>query len=172
MDLKTALAEKIAGAAGMQSTEVSEMLETPPDPKMGDAALPCFKLAKVLKKAPPVIAQEIAENIEKPDFVSRIQVAGGYLNFFYDRMYYAQSVLSEVSAAGENWGRSNIGDNKTIVIDYSSVNIAKPFHIGHLSSTAIGSALYKINQYLGYNVVGVNHLGDWGTQFGKLIAAY
>lgn len=172
MDLKTALAEKIADAAGMQSVEVLEMLETPPDPKMGDAALPCFKLAKVLKKAPPKIAQEIAENIEKPDFVSQIQVAGGYLNFFYDRMYYAQSVLFEVSAAGENWGRSNIGDNKTIVIDYSSVNIAKPFHIGHLSSTAIGSALYKINQYLGYNVVGVNHLGDWGTQFGKLIAAY
>ncbi|WP_066645612.1 arginine--tRNA ligase [Christensenella timonensis] len=172
MDLKTALAEKIANAAGMQGDQVLEMLETPPDPKMGDAALPCFKLAKVLKKAPPAIAQEIAENIEKPDFVSEIQVAGGYLNFFYDRTYYAQSVLSEVSAAGENWGRSDIGDNKTIVIDYSSVNIAKPFHIGHLSSTAIGSALYKINKYLGYNVVGVNHLGDWGTQFGKLIAAY
>ncbi|MEA5002176.1 MAG: arginine--tRNA ligase, partial [Christensenella sp.] len=126
MDLKTALAEKIANAAGMQSAEVLEMLETPPDPKMGDAALPCFKLAKTLKKAPPAIAQEISEKIEKPDFVAEVQIAGGYLNFFYDRAYYAQNVLAEVTDAGEDWGRSDIGEDKTIVIDYSSVNIAKP----------------------------------------------
>lgn len=172
MDLKTALAETIAKAAELPAGQVAEMIETPPDPKMGDAALPCFKLAKELRKAPPVIAQELAEKIEAPDFVERVEVAGGYLNFFYDRKFYAESVLGALGAAGENWGRSEIGAGKTVVIDYSSVNIAKPFHIGHLSSTAIGSALYKIYKYLGYNVVGVNHLGDWGTQFGKLIAAY
>lgn len=172
MDLKTALAEEIAKAAGLLEEQISEMLETPPDPKMGDAALPCFKLAKDLRKAPPVIAQELSEKIEQPSFVSRIEVAGGYLNFFYDRAYYAQGALQALQEAGEDWGRSGIGAGKTVVIDYSSVNIAKPFHIGHLSSTAIGSALYKIYKYLGYDVQGVNHLGDWGTQFGKLIAAY
>ena len=172
MDLKTALAETIAKAAGMEAPQVAGLLETPPDPKMGDAALPCFKLAKELRKAPPVIAQELAGKLEAPAFVTRTEAAGGYLNFFYDRKFYAESVLSALEAAGEDWGRSNAGAGKTVVIDYSSVNIAKPFHIGHLSSTAIGSALYKIYKYLGYDVVGVNHLGDWGTQFGKLIAAY
>ncbi len=172
MDLKTALAEKIAAAAGLANEQIMEMLETPPDPKMGDAALPCFKLAKELRKAPPVIAQELSERMQAPDFVARVEVAGGYLNFFYDRGYYANGVLHTLEKAGEDWGRSDLGAGKTVVIDYSSVNIAKPFHIGHLSSTAIGSALYKIYKFLGYDVVGVNHLGDWGTQFGKLIAAY
>ena len=172
MDLKTALAETIAKAAGMEAPQVAGLLETPPDPKMGDAALPCFKLAKELRKAPPVIAQELAGKLEAPAFVTRTEAAGGYLNFFYDRNFYAESVLSALEEAGEDWGRSDAGVGKTVVIDYSSVNIAKPFHIGHLSSTAIGSALYKIYKYLGYDVVGVNHLGDWGTQFGKLIAAY
>lgn len=172
MNLKTALAESIAKAAGMEAHQVESLLETPPDPKMGDAALPCFKLAKELRKAPPAIAQEIAGKIETPGFVARAEAAGGYLNFFYDRRFYAENVLSALEEAGEDWGRSDIGAGKTVVIDYSSVNIAKPFHIGHLSSTAIGSALYKIYKYLGYDVVGVNHLGDWGTQFGKLIAAY
>ena len=172
MDLKTALAETIAKAAGMEVPQVAGLLETPPDPKMGDAALPCFKLAKELRKAPPVIAQELAGKLEAPAFVTRTEAAGGYLNFFYDRNFYAESVLSALEEAGEDWGRSDAGAGKTVVIDYSSVNIAKPFHIGHLSSTAIGSALYKIYKYLGYDVVGVNHLGDWGTQFGKLIAAY
>ena len=172
MDLKTALAEEIAKGAGISAEDAAEMLETPPDPKMGDAALPCFKLAKTLRKAPPAIAAELAGKIGKPEFISEIEVQGGYLNFFYDRKRYAQDTLTQLLAAGENWGSSDIGANKTIIIDYSSVNIAKPFHIGHLSSTAIGSALYKINRFLGYHVVGVNHLGDWGTQFGKLIAAY
>lgn len=172
MDLKTALAENIAAAAGLSNEQIAEMLETPPDPKMGDAALPCFKLAKELRKAPPVIAQELAEQMQAPAFVERVEVAGGYLNFFYDRGYYVNGVLETLQQAGEQWGQSDLGAGKTVVIDYSSVNIAKPFHIGHLSSTAIGSALYKIYKFLGYDVVGVNHLGDWGTQFGKLIAAY
>jgi len=172
MDLKEKLAQAIAGALEMDSGEISELLETPPDPQMGDAALPCFKFAKQLRKAPPAIAQELSEKLELPSFISKAQAAGPYLNFFYDKTYYAQTVLGKAVQEGMDYGKSNIGNGKTVVIDYSSINIAKPFHIGHLSSTAIGSALYKIHKYLGYNVVGVNHLGDWGTQFGKLIAAY
>ncbi|MEG2575766.1 MAG: arginine--tRNA ligase [Christensenella sp.] len=172
MELKTALSQKIAQAAEMDAAQAEQLLETPPDPKMGDAAFACFSLAKVLRKSPVMIAQELAEKIEKPEFVSRTEALGGYVNFFYDREFYAREMMRELQAAGDAWGRADIGAGKTVVIDYSSVNIAKPFHIGHLSSTAIGSALYKINKYLGYNVVGVNHLGDWGTQFGKLIAAY
>ncbi len=172
MDIKAALAGELEKITGMAAADVAAMLETPPDPNMGDAALPCFKLAKTMKKAPPAIAQEIMEKLERPEYISEIRVLGGYLNFFYDQTFYIRDVMENVTAAGEYWGSSNIGEGKTIVIDYSSINIAKPFHIGHLSSTAIGSSLYKIYKYLGYNAVGVNHLGDWGTQFGKLITAY
>ncbi|MGI6152316.1 MAG: arginine--tRNA ligase [Christensenellaceae bacterium] len=172
MDFKKILSEKIAAPLEMNAEEVLQMLETPPDTGMGDVALPCFKLAKTLKKAPPKIAQELAETLEKPDFITEIKVLGGYLNFYYDTRVYVESVLNTVCESGEDWGRQDAGAGKTVVIDYSSINIAKPFHIGHLSSTAIGSALYKIYGFLGYQTVGVNHLGDWGTQFGKLIAAY
>ncbi len=171
MDIRSALAGEIAKITNMEAAEVAEMLETPPDGKMGDAALPCFKLAKTLKNAPPKIAADIMEKLQKPDYIAEIRVEGGYLNFFYDKAFYIKTVLEAVLAAGEDWGKSDAGAGKTVVIDYSSINIAKPFHIGHLSSTAIGSALYRIYGYLGYDVVGVNHLGDWGTQFGKLIAA-
>ncbi len=172
MDLKTALAGDIGTAAGIPEQEIIAMLETPPNPEMGDAALPCFRLAKTLKKAPPQIAADIMARMEKPAYLSEIKVAGGYLNFYYDKGFLVRSVLKDVLDANGEWGRSQEGAGKTVVIDYSSINIAKPFHIGHLSSTAIGSALYKIYQYLGYRAVGVNHLGDWGTQFGKMIAAY
>ncbi len=172
MDIKAALAGELEKITGLAAAEVAAMLETPPDPNMGDAALPCFKLAKTMKKAPPAIAQEIMEKLERPAYISDIKVAGGYLNFYYDQTFYISDIMEAVTAAGEDWGKANVGEGKTIVIDYSSINIAKPFHIGHLSSTAIGSALYKIYKYLGYNAVGVNHLGDWGTQFGKLITAY
>jgi len=172
MDIRKALAGEIGAAAGIGEEEILGMLEAPPDPEMGDAALPCFKLAKTLRKAPQKIAEDIAAEIKKPDYISEIKVAGGYLNFFFDRVFYIKSVLEAADAAGKDWGRSDTGKGRTVVIDYSSINIAKPFHIGHLSSTAIGSALYKIYKYLGYDAVGVNHLGDWGTQFGKLIVAY
>lgn len=170
MELKDTIAKSAAQAAGLDTELIAGMLETPPDPKMGDAALPCFRLAKTLRKAPPLIAREIADKIELPPGVARMEVAGGYVNFFYDRAHFAQDVLSK--ALSPRFGASDMGAGKRIVIDYSSVNIAKPFHIGHLSSTAIGHSLYQIYDYLGYKPVGINHLGDWGTQFGKLIAAY
>lgn len=172
MDLQFKLSQQIAELLELQPQKILEMMETPPDPKLGDAALPCFQFAKTLRKAPPLIAQDIAARLEKPEYIQEIRVEGGYLNFFYNKKFYIDTLLEELETAGENWGQSDEGTGKTVVIDYSSINIAKPFHIGHLSSTAIGSALYKIDTYLGYNVVGVNHLGDWGTQFGKMIAAY
>ncbi len=171
MDIKNALCAELEKHTGLEAPVLEELLEFPPDPKMGDLALPCFQLAKTLRKAPPVIAQELQDKIQLPQGIAQMQCVGGYLNFYYDRGVFASDVMQRVLQA-DAWGASEMGKGKTIVIDYSSVNIAKPFHIGHLSSTAIGSALYKIHAFLGYDVVGVNHLGDWGTQFGKLIVAY
>ncbi|MEG1392662.1 MAG: arginine--tRNA ligase [Christensenellaceae bacterium] len=170
MDLTNALAQELAKITQLDVSALLDTLETPPDAKMGDCALPCFKLAKVMRKSPPQIANEILKDFKAPDFISEVKVEGGYLNFFYNRTFFVQNIINDCTS--ENYGRSELGHGKTVLIDYSSVNIAKPFHIGHLSSTAIGSSLYKINQFLGYTVVGINHLGDWGTQFGKLIAAY
>lgn len=170
MDFKYEIAKAITDCFELDINEVSNAIEIPPDKKMGDYAFPCFKLAKVLRKAPPVIAQEILEKIQKPDFISNIEVKGAYLNFFAQKSYFVKEVLDKVG--NENYGTSTIGEGKTIVIDYSSPNIAKPFHVGHLRSTVIGNALYKIYTALGYKCVGINHLGDWGTQFGKLISAY
>ncbi len=170
MELKETIAQNAAQAAGLDTIEMLEMLETPPDPKMGDVALPCFRLAKTLRKAPPLIAQEIADKMQLPQGVARMETQGGYVNFFYDRAVFAQATL--LKALSPRFGASDVGGGRRVVIDYSSVNIAKPFHIGHLSSTAIGHSLCQIYEYLGYRPVGINHLGDWGTQFGKLIAAY
>ncbi len=168
MDYKKLLAAALAEGAGMPENEIANMLEIPPDKNMGDFALPCFKLARTLRKAPPMIAQELS-SLSMPDCVERVEVAGGYLNFFMDKTAFAKATLE---AVGENYGGSVMGEGKTVVMDYSSINIAKPFHIGHLSTTAIGNSLKRIYKFLGYDVVGVNHLGDWGTQFGKLIVAY
>lgn len=172
MEVREKLAGEIAEAAGVPAGQILEMLETPPDPGMGDLALPCFKLAKTLKRPPKEIASLIAGKLGTPACTERVEVQGGYLNFYILPEAYIETILIPAANAGPDWGKSDIGQDKTVVIDYSSINIAKPFHIGHLSSTAIGSALYKIYAFLGYNVVGVNHLGDWGTQFGKMIAAY
>lgn len=172
LEVKEILAGEIAKAAEMPAERILEMIETPPGQSMGDLALPCFRLAKTLRKAPKDIAAALQEKLGTPAFIDHIAAEGGYLNFFVRPEAYIETVLKPALAAGIDWGKSEIGAGRTVVIDYSSINIAKPFHIGHLSSTAIGSALYKIYTYLGYNVVGVNHLGDWGTQFGKMIAAY
>lgn len=172
MDMKMELAKCLAEASGVDAQEIYGALEVPANKEMGDYAFPCFKLAKVLRKAPPMIAAEIGEKLHKPDFIEKVQIVGAYINFFMDKHFYAKMVLESVLTEKENYGKSHMGEGKTIVIDYSSPNIAKPFHVGHLRSTVIGNALYQIYKALGYTCVGVNHLGDWGTQFGKLIVAY
>ena len=172
MDFKYEISKAISNAAGIDENEILKAIEIPPNSDMGDYAFPCFKLAKTFRKAPPAIAAEICGKIEKPPFVSEIKIIGAYINFFTDKSFFAKEVITKVLAEGTEYGRSEKGRGKTIVIDYSSPNIAKPFHVGHLRSTVIGNAIYKIHEFLGYNCVGINHLGDWGTQFGKLIYAY
>lgn len=171
MDYKKYIAEKIT-VCGLPADGVSESIAVPPNTEMGDYALPCFKFAKTLRKSPVAIAQELAEKISPDGVISEISALNGYLNFKIDKTALARETVAKVLDGGEKYGSSAIGEGKTICIDYSSVNIAKPFHIGHLSTTVIGGALYKIYGFLGYNVVGINHLGDYGTQFGKLICAY
>ncbi len=175
IDFKEEIADIVAKATGIENEEIKSYIEVPKDVKNGDYAFPCFRLAKVLKKAPLVIAQEIKEKIEfegiKNDSIKQIEIAGGYLNFYINKNIITQNVINEIANEKE-YGRSKIGEGKNIVIDYSAPNIAKPFHIGHLKTTVIGGALYNIYKYLGYNVTGVNHLGDYGTQFGKLIEGY
>lgn len=172
MDIKLGLAESLSKQTQIEPQQLMEWLETPPNPEMGDYALPCFRLAKSLRKAPPVIAADICANITLPYGISRAEAAGGYVNFFSDNAAFAKAVLERVQKEGSRYGASAVGTGKNICIDYSSINIAKPFHIGHLSSTVIGHSLYRIFEHLGYNCIGINHLGDWGTQFGKLIVAY
>lgn len=171
MDFIKEIAVLVANAANLDIDEVESLIEIP-KPGMGDYAFPCFKLAKVMKKSPQIIANEIAEKIEKPEFIDKINVLSAYINFYVNKTVFVENVLKKVSEKGNRYIGADIGNGKTIVIDYSSPNIAKPFHIGHLRSTAIGNSLYKIYKALGYNVEGINHLGDWGTQFGKLIVAY
>ena len=161
------LADKIPA---LTAAEIAELIEIPPNPEMGDYAFPCFRLAKTLRKAPPMIAAEISESIEAPDFIQEIRVVGAYLNFYIKKEDFAKTLLSQVRDPG--LGSSQEGNGHTICIDYSSPNVAKNFHVGHLRTTIIGNSLYKIYSKLGYHVERINHLGDWGTQFGKLIVAY
>lgn len=169
------IAKLIHKVSNINEKKLETYIETPKDTKNGDYSFPCFKLAKELKKAPPVIANEIKEGIEKDieeiNEIEKVEVIGGYLNFFINKSILAQEVLKEVSK-DEEYGKSELGKGKNIVIDYSSPNIAKPFHIGHLRTTLIGNSLYRTYKYLGYNTIGINHLGDYGTQFGKMIEAY
>ena len=155
----------------LTSEEISQLIEIPPKPEMGDFAFPCFRLAKSYHKAPPMIAQDLKESIGNQAFLSEIKVVGGYLNFYVDKAQYAQQIIDKYNNATD-YGCSDQGKDKTICIDYSSPNVAKNFHVGHLRTTIIGNSLYKIFSKLGYKVVRINHLGDWGTQFGKLIVAY
>ena len=171
MDYKKHIAQKIA-AEGLSEEDIYAAIALPPNSEMGDYALPCFKFAKVLRKSPALIAQDIAANYPVDEVIERAEAVNGYVNFTINKSALARETIDEVLAKGERYGSSDEGAGKTICIDYSSVNIAKPFHIGHLSTTAIGGALYKIFNFLGYKAVGINHLGDYGTQFGKLICAY
>ena len=172
MDYKQAIANAVAKASGMNMEDIVPLIEIPADSAMGDYAFPCFKLAKELRKAPPMIAADISAKLDKPAFIAGVQVVGAYINFFLSKQRYIEDVLQDLSAQNGSYGSSRMGEGKTVCIDYSSINIAKPFHIGHLSTTVIGNSLYRIYGYLGYKPVGINHLGDWGTQFGKLITAY
>ena len=172
IDFKQIIAETIAKAVNLNEKELESYIEIPKDVNNGDYAFPCFRLAKELKKAPPMIANDIKEKIQiNEQYIKKVEVVGGYLNFYICQEQLIEEVLKTIDKK-EEYGKSEIGKGKNIVIDYSAPNIAKPFHIGHLRSTVIGGALYNIYQYLGYNTIGVNHLGDYGTQFGKLIEGY
>lgn len=180
MDMKQSLSELIAeaiersfpDAQGVPSAEdITGFLEIPPEKEMGDYAFPCFKLSRVLRMGPPVIAAKLAEVIDARELCEAKQM-GGYLNFFLNRDNFAQKTLQAVLDAGERYGGGDEGSGKTICLDFSSINIAKRFHIGHLSTTMIGQSLRRIFDFLGYKTVAINYLGDWGTQFGKLICAY
>ncbi len=171
MDYKKYIAEKLK-IEGVSAEEISSFIASTPSQDMGDYALPCFRFAKALRKAPVSIAQDLAASFETDDTITKVEAVNGYLNFTVNRAGFAVKTLQTVLFEGARYGSSNEGNGKTVCIDYSSINIAKPFHIGHLSTTVLGSALYKIFNFLGYKAVGINHLGDYGTQFGKLIYAY
>ncbi len=166
------IGEKIANATNISVEEIVTYIEIPPNEDMGDYAFPCFKLAKTLKKAPIAIATELKEAIALDEIIEKIEIVGGYLNFYTNKILLTQMVLEEIENKKENFGANQSGKGKTILVEYSSPNIAKPFHIGHLRTTVIGAALYNIYQFMGYHTVGINHLGDYGTQFGKMIEGY
>lgn len=178
MDMKQIIAGRIAQAAqesfegcGVSAQDLAAMLEIPPDKKLGDFALPCFRLSKTMRKAPQMIASALAQKLSCEE-IERAEVVGGYLNVFLKRGGLAKGIVEAVLENPGRWGSSEIGKGRTVCLDYSSINIAKRFHIGHLSTTMIGHSLKRIYDFNGYTTVGINHLGDWGTQFGKMICAY
>lgn len=171
MDYKKHIAGKIK-VEGVSAEEIQSYIALPPNTDLGDYALPCFRFAKAMRKSPMAIAEELKNNFELDEYIEEVSVAAGYLNFRINRKQHALNVLNDVLTQGERYGSSNEGNGKTVCIDYSSINIAKPFHIGHLSTTVLGAAIYRLYKFLGYEAVGINHLGDYGTQFGKLIVAY
>ncbi|HDK7158064.1 TPA: arginine--tRNA ligase [Clostridium botulinum] len=171
MDYKNIVAERIKENTELEVDLIEKLIEIPPKKEMGDYAFPCFQLAKTFRKAPNLIAEELKEKINKEGF-EKVVTVGPYVNFFVDKTVLIKDVLEKVLSEKEKYGSSKVGEGKNVVVEYSSPNIAKPFHIGHLFTTAIGNALYKILSFEGYNCIGINHLGDWGTQFGKLISAY
>lgn len=173
IDFKKHLLEVLkAEVAEMEIEQLEELVEVPPSYDMGDYAFPCFKLAKVFRKSPNIIAQELAEKLGADEYFEKIENLGGYVNFFVNKKLLAENVLKEVYEKGEKYGATNVGEGKNVIVEYSSVNIAKPFHIGHIRSTVTGDALFHIYKFLGFNAISINHLGDYGTQFGKLIVAY
>ena len=171
MDYKKHIAQKLH-IEGVSSEEIESFITATPSQDMGDFALPCFRFAKAMRLAPVLIAERLKEQFELDEVITDVKAVNGYLNFTVDRSSFCIRTVKEVLEKGARYGASDIGNGKTVCIDYSSINIAKPFHIGHLSTTVLGSSLYKIFNFLGYKAVGINHLGDYGTQFGKLIYAY
>ena len=167
IDYKEIIAENISNAIeiekleGVLEEDIYKYIEIPPNDEMGDYAFPCFKLAKVLKKSPLAIANDIKEKLDFDENIEKIEAIGGYLNFYINKLILTKQVLNDIASKGEKYGASTLGNGKNIIVEYSSPNIAKPFHIGHLRNTVIGNALYKIYNFLGYNVTGINHLGDY-----------
>ena len=173
IDFKQTIAELLsAHIEDMSTEEIYDTLEYPKHEDMGDYAFPCFKLAKVFRKAPNMISADLVESIGDHEYFENIEAVAAYINFKIDKAVFAKSVLETVAEEGDAFGSTNIGDNKNLIVEFSSVNIAKAFHMGHIRSTMIGNALYKIFGFLGYNAISINHLGDYGTQFGKMIVAY
>ena len=179
MNYKKAAAEAVVSALGTDQITIEQaerLMAVPPNPEMGDVAFPCFSLAKQFRKSPLAIAAELQKKLsdspESDSLFIQTEAAGGYLNFYLKRGLLVKNVVSEVLSKGEDYGKTNEGKGKRVLVEFSSPNIAKPFHIGHLVTTALGSAIERIYAFLGYDTVKINHLGDWGTQFGKLISAY
>lgn len=173
IDFKKEIAEIIAkNLEGLTEDEIKSMIEIPQDQSMGDYAFPCFRLAKTMRKAPNLIAAELAEKLQGEKLFSEVSPVNAYVNMFVSREEMMKSTVSEVLEEKENFGKSDIGGNRKVIVEFSSPNIAKPFHIGHIRSTVIGNSLSKIYDALGYDVFKINHLGDYGTQFGKMICAY
>ena len=173
INLKEEIAKLISEqVADLTEEEIKGMIETPQDQKMGDYAFPCFRLAKVLRKAPPLIAKDIADTIRDNDIFSDVQQVNAYVNMFISKEEFVEEVVEEVMAKGDEYGRSNVGEGKPVIVEFSSPNIAKPFHIGHIRSTVIGNSINLLWDAMGYKVTRINHLGDYGTQFGKMIVAY
>ncbi len=173
VDFKDIIANEIYDEAlGLSSDEIRNLIEIPADEKMGDYAFPCFRLAKALRKAPQMIAADIAARVAGNEAFAKVENVNAYVNFFIDRAFFAGQVVSEVNEKAGEYGRSDAGEGRKVIVEYSSPNIAKPFHIGHIRSTVIGNAIYKLYDATGYDVIRINHLGDYGTQFGKMIVAY
>lgn len=172
-DFKEQIAICLSNVIDMDMQELKKIIEIPKDEKMGDYAFPCFRFAKIFGKAPAIIAEDLKEKLEFSNTdIEKVETAGAYLNFTIKKESLIQDVLEEISAKKENFGKQEVGKDKNVIVEYSSPNIAKPFHIGHLRTTLIGRALYNIYKTLGYNTIGINHLGDYGTQFGKMIEGY
>ena len=177
--IKKRIAEKIVAAvlgineeAALSAADVAGMLEYPPDAAMGDLAFPCFRLSKTLRRSPVQIAASLCETLKEDATIGRVEAVNGYLNITLSNQYLAETVVPDILTQGEKYGSQTYGEGKMVVLDYSSPNVAKPFHIGHLGTTVIGHALRKLHEFAGYRCYGINYLGDWGTQFGKLIVAY
>ncbi len=173
MDFRVRIIEWLAEQTSLPQEQLSEWLEVPPQPALGDYAFPCFRLARTMRQAPPVIAASLAKKAPVgQDWLERVEAVGGYLNFFMNRASFISRTISAVLRAETPLAASDEGQGKNVIVEYSSPNIAKPFHVGHAFTTILGHALYKIYDRLGYNAIRMNHLGDYGTQFGKLIVAY
>lgn len=165
-------ADIFADDMGLASEEIAEMIEIPTNSEMGDFAFPCFRLAKTLRKSPAIIASEIANRLNESNEYDKVENVNAYVNFFLNRSKFAENVIPDINKEGDDYGKTDYGQKKTVIVEFSSPNIAKPFHIGHIRSTVIGNSIAKLYDAIGYDVVKINHLGDYGTQFGKMIVAY